>query len=93
MRNVNITNPGKLILLGLVILGCFVYIILGTFVAHADTTPAWAMLTLAVGYLIGNGAGAMKGVVTTAPFAPTPKKQIEVLKHAIEISEDDERHS
>jgi hypothetical protein len=80
MKNIDVTAPGKLAALCLVVVGCFVYIIVSLIQAQgADTTPAWALLTLVVGYLIGNGTGAAKGVPTVAPFAPTPERQIERL--------------
>lgn len=70
MRDVEVTAPGKLLALLIVIVGCIAFIIAAVFVKGTDTTPAWATLTLVVGYLVGNGAGARKGITTAAPFAP-----------------------
>lgn len=70
--DVQLTAPGKLIALSLVIVGCFAYIIASLFGANVDTTPAWATLTLVVGYLIGNGTGARRGVESVPVWAPVP---------------------
>lgn len=77
MNNVEITNPGKLAALCLVIVGCFAYITAALITGTGDTTPAWATLTLVVGYLVGNGSGARKGENTVAPFSPAPEIRIE----------------
>lgn len=82
-KNVNITNPGKLAILGLVVIGCMAYII-ATLFAGGDTTPAWAAMTLIIGYLIGNGSGARQGIVTVPPLSPTPERQVEHLQKQID---------
>jgi len=83
LQDVELTAPGKLLALLLVIIGCFGYIIVATWTGQGDTTPAWATLTLVVGYLIGNGTGARKGQPTIAPFTPSAERQIERLEHEI----------
>jgi hypothetical protein len=68
---VNLTAPGKLLALCVIIAGCFAFIIVSLVQDHgADTTPAWATLTLVTGYLIGNGAGALRGTPQAPVFAP-----------------------
>lgn len=85
MKNVDLTNPGKLIVLCLVIIGSFTFIIASLFVnSGPDTTPAWALLSGAGMYLIGNGTGARKGVPTIAPFTPTVEKAIQHLEEVKE---------
>lgn len=66
----NIQSPGKLVALAIVIVGCFAFILIAA-QQDLDTTPAWSMLTLVVGYLIGNGAGALKGEEQKPVFTPT----------------------
>jgi hypothetical protein len=73
MTNVDLVAPGKLLVLGLTVVGCFAYIVASIFVSGTDTTPAWALMTLIVGYLIGNGAGALRGVPQAPVFQPTDK--------------------
>jgi hypothetical protein len=76
VTNVDLTAPGKLLVLGLVVLGCFSFIVASMFVTTpGDTTPAWATLTLVVGYLIGNGAGARKGIEQAPVFTPSKDEQ------------------
>jgi hypothetical protein len=75
VSNVDLTAPGKLIALCVVIAGCFTYIITALFVPGVETTPAWATLTLVVGYLVGNGTGARKGVEQAAVFSPKDDQQ------------------
>lgn len=66
-----VAAPGKLLVLALVALGCIVYIILAMFVARdIDPTPGWALLGSIVGYLVGNGAGARRGIEQAPVFAP-----------------------
>lgn len=69
--DVELTAPGKLAALLAVIVGCFAYILVMA-LGHgdADTTPAWATITLVSGYLIGNGVGAKRGVPQAPTFAP-----------------------
>lgn len=83
MRNVEITNPGKLIILGLLVAGLVGYLITATITGAGDTAQAWAALTLIVGYLIGNGSGARAGQVTVPPLSPTPEKQLEVVQEVL----------
>ncbi len=88
-----ITAPGKVLGLLLVIVGSFTYIILAMFVDSApDTTPAWTALSGALFYLLGNGSGAKKGVPTIAPFTPTIDKAIEHLNDVKHLNEEKEKH-
>lgn len=66
LKNVEIAAPGKLLALLLVITICGMYLVFG----HGDKTPAWSLLTLVVGYLVGNGVGAKRGVEQAPTFAP-----------------------
>lgn len=68
--SIDLVAPGKLLVLGLTVIGCFAYIVASTF-HPADTTPAWALMTLVVGYLIGNGVGAVRGVPQAPIFQPS----------------------
>lgn len=66
-----LTAPGKLVALCIVLAGCVGYIIASLFVSRVpDTTPAWATITLISGYLIGNGTGARKGIATVGVWEP-----------------------
>lgn len=88
----SVTAPGKLIILGIVAVCCFVTIIVGWVSGQGDTTPAWATLTLVVGYLVGNGVGAKTGQITVPPMSPSPAKQKETLEKALEtirVADDD----
>jgi len=71
MTNLDLVAPGKLLVLALTVVGCFAYIVASIFVDGQDTTPAWALMTLVVGYLIGNGTGAIKGVAQAPIFQPS----------------------
>jgi hypothetical protein len=71
MANLDLVAPGKLLVLALTVIGCFAYIVASLFVDSVDTTPAWALMTLIVGYLIGNGTGASRGVSQAPVFQPT----------------------
>lgn len=67
----NLTAPGKLIVLLVIIVGCFAYICASVVTDNGtDTTPAWAAITLITGYLIGNGTGALRGTPQAPVFAP-----------------------
>lgn len=66
----NIQSPGKLTALVIVIVGCFAFILIAA-QGDLDTTPAWSMLTLVVGYLIGNGTGALRGSGQQPVFTPS----------------------
>lgn len=69
--SVELTAPGKLLALCLVIVACAAYIIIELVRdVGADTSPAWATMTLVVGYLVGNGAGARRGQPQEPVFAP-----------------------
>ena len=87
MKNVDVTAPGKLIALCLVIVGCFAYILTTIITSSGDATPAWALMTLIVGYLIGNGTGARKGQETVAPFSPRPRR-VPVLRDGTPLTID-----
>ncbi len=63
-------SPGKLALLTLVALGCIVYLICALFVPGADTTAAWSTLAAIIGYAVGNGVGAVRGLPQQPTFAP-----------------------
>lgn len=75
MTNVDLVAPGKLLVLALTVIGCFAYIVASLF-HPTDTTPAWALMTLVVGYLIGNGVGAVKGVAQAPVFQPTSPEKV-----------------
>ena len=70
-----LTAPGKLAAIIVILLGSFVFIIANTVASNGtETAPAWATITLVCGYLIGNGLGAKRGqssgpVWTTAPIS------------------------
>lgn len=66
-----ITAPGKLIALCIIIVGCLAYILVAAVRTGIDTTPAWATITLVTGYLIGNGTGARRGIPAAPVFAPS----------------------
>ena len=82
----DVTAPGKLIALTAVIVGCFAVIIVGVFRdAGAEViAPIVGVLTLVVGYLIGNGTGARQGHVSVPPFQPKPLRQVELLTRVLE---------
>lgn len=64
--------PGKLLILGIIAIGCMTLIgidYLG-FAKGGDTTAPWATLTSILGYLVGNGVGALRGVPQAPTFAP-----------------------
>lgn len=86
MKNVNLTNPLKLIVLLTLIVGSFVYVIVAMFVDGGDTTIAWSIISGASFYLVGNGTGARGGVPTVAPFTPTIEKAIQHLEEVKEKS-------
>lgn len=92
-RNVQVTSPGKLIALVSVILGCFGFIIVAAVQGSGDTTPAWATITLVVGYLVGNGTGAARGLVNVSTFAPTTESQLQTTKTALETLKRDHDNS
>lgn len=77
MKDVELAAPGKLLVIALVVLGCFGFIIVAQFTNNGnDTAIAWTTLGSTIGYLLGNGAGARRGQETVAPFAPaTPKDE------------------
>lgn len=52
-----IQDAGKLIILSVIVFGLMVGLLLGRF---DDPTAAWAALTGIIGYLIGNGAAAVR---------------------------------
>ena len=84
----DITAPGKLWALIAVIVGCFAVIISAVLTdAGAEVyASVTALLTLVVGYLVGNGTGAKAGHVSVPPFQPTPTRQLEILA---KIAEED----
>lgn len=65
----NVTAPGKLILLGLIVVGAFVALILD---ALTETTFV-AIVGPVGGYLVGNGVGAARGEPTVPVFSPSPE--------------------
>lgn len=86
MRNVDITNKGKLIALIAVVLGAFAVIIVAV-IADADASLVTSMVGLlgtTLGYLVGNGSGAAKGFVSVPPFQPAPNRQLEILTKIVE---------
>lgn len=86
MRTVDVTNPGKLIALVAVILGAFAVIIVAMLVdaEAALITSMVGLLGTAMGYIVGNGAGAKQGFVSVPPFQPTPARQAEILTKILE---------
>lgn len=84
MKTVDITAPWKLAVIALVAACLIAYITVGELNGDVDTSQAWALLTLVVGYLIGNGTGARKGFVSVPPFQPTPARQAEILAKILE---------
>ena len=71
VKSVEITAPGKLLLLSIVALGCMGIIVIDHLThSGGDVTPAWVTLGSIVGYLVGNGVGAKKGVEQAPTFAP-----------------------
>lgn len=78
MNGVELTAPGKLLALCIVLVGCLAYVTAAMFVAvPIDTSPAWATIALVVGYLIGNGVGARRGVTTAPTFSPASPAEVE----------------
>lgn len=75
MKDVELAAPGKLLLIALIVIGCFGYIIAAQFTNNGnDTAIAWTTLGSAMGYLLGNGVGARRGQESVAPFAPAAPK-------------------
>lgn len=68
--SVDITAPGKLLLLSIVSCGCIAVIITNMVTGNGDTTAAWATLASIIGYVIGNGVGAKRGVEQAPVFSP-----------------------
>lgn len=66
LRDIDITAPGKLLALLLIILICGLYVVFG----EGDKSPAWGILGSCLGYLVGNGVGAKRGVPQAPTFAP-----------------------
>jgi hypothetical protein len=86
MRGVDVTAPGKLIALAVVIGGAFAVIIVGM-VSGSDEAIITSMVGLigtVMGYLVGNGAGAKAGFVSVPPFQPTPSRQLELLTKIVQ---------
>jgi len=93
VTGVDVTAPGKLIALVAVIVGCFAFLVAAVITSagaevYAVVTP---VLTLVVGYLVGNGTGARHGFVSVPPFQPKPKRQLEVLQRIVDEDEQVER--
>ena len=86
MRTVDVTNPGKLIALVAVLVGAFAVIIVAMFTGSepALITSMVGLLGTAMGYIVGNGAGAKQGFVSVPPFQPTPARQAEILAKILE---------
>lgn len=82
----DITAPGKLIGLVAVIVGCFAVLIVAIITKAGPEiySPVLALLTLVVGYLVGNGTGAKAGHVSVPPFQPKPLRQAEFLARVLE---------
>lgn len=72
-----LTSPGKLLAILLVIVGCFAFIIAAQFNSGQDTTPGWATLTLVTGYLIGNGTGAKRGEPQQPVWSPAERTSVD----------------
>lgn len=70
-RSIDITAPGKLLLLLVIAAGCMVIIVIDQLThASGDVTPAWVTLGSIIGYLVGNGVGAKRGIEQAPTFAP-----------------------
>lgn len=83
MGKVEIHSPGKLAVLGLIVLGCFGIIIANMFTGAGEITAAWATLTAVIGYLIGNGAGALKGQEQQPLLTPKETDDVKYTKQFI----------
>lgn len=89
MGNVDVQAKGKLYGLLLAIAGCFITIIVIILKGDADAetvavmAPIGSLLTLLIGYLVGNGAAAAKGIVSVAPFQPSAPTQVAKLREMI----------
>ena len=82
----DVTNKGKLAALIAVVLGAFAVIIVAM-ITEADSALITSMVGLlgtAMGYVVGNGAGAAKGFVSVPPFQPAPNRQLEILTKIVE---------
>ena len=86
MRTVDVTNPGKLIALVAVLVGAFAVIIVAMLTDGQGEliTSMVGLLGTAMGYIVGNGAGAKQGFVSVPPFQPTPARQAEILAKILE---------
>ena len=63
----NLTSPGKLVVLIVCLIGAFVSLALGVL----DQTVFVAIVGPIVGYVVGNGVGARRGMPQAPLFAPT----------------------
>lgn len=72
MKDVDSAAPGKLLLIALIVIGCFGYIIAAQFTNNGnDTAIAWTTLGSAMGYLLGHGPlDGRRGQETVPPFVP-----------------------
>lgn len=71
MNPLELTAPGKLIAIIVVLVGSFGFIIANALAANGtDNTAAWATITLVTGYLIGNGVGAHRGETNASVWSP-----------------------
>lgn len=84
----NLTSPGKLVVLCIALVGAFVGLFTGTIV---DTT-AIAIIGPIVGYVVGNGVGARAGVATVPVISPSPERVAEVATKAALAAEADKGH-
>lgn len=91
-KDVTVTAPGKLLLLLVVMIACTAIIIVSMLTHEGDTTPAWTLLGAVTTYLVANGAGAKKGLVSIPPLSASPEKQKEVIQKEIEKIEKQAAH-
>lgn len=64
----DITAPGKLILLAIALVGLFILLAIGSI----DWSQGGVPIGLIVGYGVGNGVGAKRGQTTIGVFSPKP---------------------
>lgn len=62
-----VSDMGKLVILGIIATTIVVGLALG---AYENTAAAWSALTGVIGYLIGNGTGAVRGQAPSPVIVP-----------------------
>jgi hypothetical protein len=69
VKGMQVTAPGKLLLLAVIAAGSFVALCVG---ALSETTFV-AIVGPISGYLVGNGVGAVRGEPSVPVFTPAPR--------------------